>query len=297
MQDDPSDYCYVAPPEIHSETCFRHPSAQSLLKCPSKECFEPLILTSCRSRLASQISNDSGFKGVSLNKPSSLTRLVTKGIESPNTASNEEISMNNSRIIVENMENSIPSVQINITGADYSNFDGIIVNNIDTHLLYCPMIPQDPYTPESIESHSPYPEPSSYEELESEKELFINKGINVSNEYDNLIGASDSVLSNNDSVFYMKKSQSLDKYDYFPNKVKSVSPRQLKSRLENILKSSESNVGSDISTEVEECSMENDKLSNKNLESLDESFDKISKTSAKINKARKKCKCFDCKLC
>ncbi|XP_077297079.1 inositol polyphosphate-5-phosphatase A isoform X2 [Arctopsyche grandis] len=335
MQDDSNDYCYIAPPEIHSETCFRHPSAQNLSKCPSKECFEPLSLTSCRSRLASQISNDSGFKGLlSKDRPSSLVRLGTdpsfnhinanhedasvKTLNSDNLDSsyikllklnknsqslqkpfgnslseclNDSLTLSNDNIDHANNA-SIPNVQINITGADYSSYDGIIVNHIDTHLLYCPVIPQDPYTPESIESHSPYPELCTYEEIEKGNNVKINEDIN-SNMGPNL----DSVYTDDSSVFFVNKSQSLDRSEYLSSKTKSVSPRQLKSRLENILKKSDSNTESDSCNDVESCSIENERLGNK-INDMDESLDRCSKTSAKIKiKARSKCKCFDCKLC
>lgn len=49
----------------------------------------------------------------------------------------------------------IPDVEI--TSADYISIDGIFVNDIDTALLSAkPCL--DPYTPESIDSHTPNPE-------------------------------------------------------------------------------------------------------------------------------------------
>lgn len=57
----------------------------------------------------------------------------------------------------------IPHVEI--TSADYSSFDGIFVNEIDSTLLSVrPCL--EPYTPESIDSPSPYVEASSGSDVE-----------------------------------------------------------------------------------------------------------------------------------
>lgn len=88
----------------------------------------------------------------------------------------------------------IPHVEI--TSADYCSYDGIYVNDIDNTLL-CVRQCVDPYTPESIDSHSPNVEASS--------------GSDLSNE-----------------IIDLTKSTKL-------SRDRSVSPTQLKSRLDKLL--------------------------------------------------------------
>jgi hypothetical protein len=92
----------------------------------------------------------------------------------------------------------IPHVEI--TSADYSSYDGIFVNEIDTTLLSVrPCV--DPYTPESIDSHTPEMDASSTEEITEIIDLipkFESKSIKL-------------------------------------NRDRSVSPTQLKNRLDELL--------------------------------------------------------------
>ncbi|XP_047539646.1 inositol polyphosphate-5-phosphatase A isoform X1 [Vanessa atalanta] len=94
----------------------------------------------------------------------------------------------------------IPFVEI--TSADYSSCDGIFVNDIDTTLL-SPTKFLDPYTPESVESHTP--------------------NADTSNGSDDLTEIIDIVGPNIDI-----KSNKL-------TRDRSVSPSQLKSRLDMLL--------------------------------------------------------------
>lgn len=98
----------------------------------------------------------------------------------------------------------IPDVEI--TSADYSSYDGVYVNDIDNTLL-CVRRCVDPYTPESIDSHSPNVEASSGSEVSvaMTEEVSINK----------------SSKSNRD---------------------RSVSPSQLKSRLDKLLSTNDEKV-------------------------------------------------------
>ncbi|CAD0205593.1 unnamed protein product [Chrysodeixis includens] len=66
----------------------------------------------------------------------------------------------------------IPHVQI--TAPDYSSHDGIYVNEVDSTLLSVRQC-VDPYTPESIDSHSPNVEASSGEDLSTEVTESITK--------------------------------------------------------------------------------------------------------------------------
>ncbi|KAL4707031.1 hypothetical protein ACJJTC_014310 [Scirpophaga incertulas] len=92
----------------------------------------------------------------------------------------------------------IPHVEI--TSADYSSIDGIFVNEIDTTLLsVSPCV--DPYTPESIDSHTPDIESSSSEEITEIIDLIPSKF---------------------DSKPKLKRDR-------------SVSPTQLKSRLDKLI--------------------------------------------------------------
>ena len=100
----------------------------------------------------------------------------------------------------------IPDVEI--TSADYCSYDGVYVNDIDNTLL-CVRRCVDPYTPESIESqsHSPNVEASSGSEV----------SVEVTEEVSN------------------SKSSKL-------NRDRSVSPTQLKSRLDKLLSSKDEKV-------------------------------------------------------
>ncbi|KAI8423267.1 hypothetical protein MSG28_014294 [Choristoneura fumiferana] len=95
----------------------------------------------------------------------------------------------------------IPDVEI--TSAD-SSYDGIFVNDVDTTLLtvrHC----VDPYTPESIDSHTPNMDAAS-------------SGSDVSNEIADVMG-----------------SVKIDIPSYKLTRDRSVSPTQLKSRLDRLL--------------------------------------------------------------
>lgn len=301
MQNDPNKYCYVSPPEIQSETCFRHPSAQNLIKCPSRECFEPLAINSFRSRLASQISYDSGVRGLSpKDKPSSLVRLGTdpslvrlnrdnlksdlgkvssiKNLVHCNSKDNVKSSIGDF-----NESGVIPIIQINITDADYISFDSIAVNNIDTHFLYTATIPLDPYTPESLESRSPYPECSN-DGTDSDKQSFSNIPINENVIVKSGFESKDQIVD--ESSFYIKKCHSMDR-EYVLGKDRSVSPRQLKSRLENILKSSRSSLEISDSSNDDKVYIESD---NRDDECRNKSSEKTK------NKTQNKYKCFGCNL-
>lgn len=90
----------------------------------------------------------------------------------------------------------IPDVEI--TNADYSGYDGVYVNNVDNTLLSVKQC-VDPYTPESIDSHSPNVEASFGSEVSVETtEISINKSTKL-------------------------------------NRDRSVSPTELKSRLDKLL--------------------------------------------------------------
>ncbi|KAM3957973.1 LOW QUALITY PROTEIN: inositol polyphosphate-5-phosphatase A [Aphomia sociella] len=96
----------------------------------------------------------------------------------------------------------IPDVEI--TTADYSSYDGVFVNEIDNTLLSVRQC-LDPYTPESIDSHTP-----NVEEASSTEE--------IANELDDVLGAT----------IIEAKSIKL-------NRDRSVSPTQLKHRLDKLL--------------------------------------------------------------
>lgn len=89
----------------------------------------------------------------------------------------------------------IPQVQV--TSADFSSFDGVFVNDVDNTLL-CVRKCVDPYTPESIDSHSPNVEASSGSEVSVEVAISTSKSTKLSRD-------------------------------------RSVSPTQLKSRLDKLL--------------------------------------------------------------
>lgn len=95
----------------------------------------------------------------------------------------------------------IPFVEI--TSADYSSCDGIFVNDIDTSLL-SPTQCLDPYTPESVESHSPNAEVS-----------------NESDDFNEIIDSTTNIDANK------------------LTRDRSVSPSQLKSRLDMLLSGKE----------------------------------------------------------
>ncbi|VVD02963.1 unnamed protein product [Leptidea sinapis] len=97
----------------------------------------------------------------------------------------------------------IPFVEV--TSADYSSFDDIFANEINSSLL-SPVQCLDPYTPESVDSHTPNAEASG-----SEDQILIN----------------DIVNSNIDI-----KSSTLPRD-------RSVSPTQLKNRLDKLLRGKE----------------------------------------------------------
>lgn len=92
--------------------------------------------------------------------------------------------------------------QVEITTADYTSIDGVIVNNIDNTLLTVRQC-IDPYTPESAESHSPNIGASSISDL--------------SNEIIDVLTSDTDVISNK------------------INRDRSVSPTQLKNRLDKLL--------------------------------------------------------------
>lgn len=95
----------------------------------------------------------------------------------------------------------IPAVEI--TSADYSSYDDLFVNDVDRTLLTVRQC-VDPYTPESIDSHSPNVEASSCsEELSELNDMLSETTIDV-------------------------KSNKL-------NRDRSVSPTQLKNRLDKLL--------------------------------------------------------------
>lgn len=98
----------------------------------------------------------------------------------------------------------IPDVEI--TSADYSSYDGIFVNDIDTTLLSATRC-LDPYTPESIDSHTPNIEGASNT---SDPE-------DLSNEIVDVLGPKIDIKS-------VKLTRD-----------RSVSPTQLKSRLDMLL--------------------------------------------------------------
>ncbi|KAJ8709570.1 hypothetical protein PYW08_009574 [Mythimna loreyi] len=89
----------------------------------------------------------------------------------------------------------IPHVEI--TSADFSSFDGVFVNDVDNTLL-CVRQCVDPYTPESVDSHSPNVEASSGSEISIEVPISSGKSTKLSRD-------------------------------------RSVSPTQLKSRLDKLL--------------------------------------------------------------
>lgn len=70
----------------------------------------------------------------------------------------------------------IPHVEI--TTVDYTSIDGLFVNDIDSTLLTVRQC-LDPYTPESIDSHSPNVEVSS-DDVESEAKKILKRDTSVS---------------------------------------------------------------------------------------------------------------------
>lgn len=339
MQDNPSEYCFSQPLDTSSDPCFH---SESLIKCPSKECFEPLSLTAYRNRLASHLSYDSGFRrSASKDRPTSLVRLDTdpnltvnikdqlkhSDYESFNSDSKDNSSKNNDfdefnkslndrlnsdTISKDSLDDSndnidlIPNVQINIIDADYISYDGIIVNNIDPHLLYCANNPRDPYTPESIDSHSPCVEICSNDGTDSEKISFSDLPINIMNENvikDSLDSSLDLRLKSeiDDSNFYVNKSQSIARSEYSTSKTKSVSPRQLKSRLENILRTSTtSSITPFDNNPLASSEGFVNRSGEKNVglcRDVSLSKDANSATTSKIKDKASRCNCFGCNVC
>lgn len=97
----------------------------------------------------------------------------------------------------------------------------IIVNRVDTHFLSLKTALEydkrfEPYTPESIESHSPQPEPDTVDSTDSER-IEVNA---------NIVDMADAFDMSN-----KRHARTISTHS-------GVSPRQLKSRLENLRKTS-----------------------------------------------------------
>lgn len=107
----------------------------------------------------------------------------------------------------------------------------IIVNRVDTHYLNLNTYPckyQDPYTPESVESHSPHPETIDFDEKD------INIEINQNTiDADMKINCGGSG-GGDDGVDNMMITSVTSAATAIQSASRGVSPRQLKSRLESL---------------------------------------------------------------
>ncbi|XP_068625514.1 uncharacterized protein 5PtaseI [Battus philenor] len=119
----------------------------------------------------------------------------------PEILLDERIKITRTSSLAERID--IPCVEI--TSADYSSYDGIFVNDIDTSLL-SPNQCLDPYTPESVESHTPNADNST--------------GSEDLNEITDVLGSSKLEIKSTNTKL---------------NRDRSVSPTQLKSRLDMLL--------------------------------------------------------------
>lgn len=113
----------------------------------------------------------------------------------------------------------------------------IIVNRVDTHFLSLKTALEygkryEPYTPESVESHSPLPEPDILEFNENDE----NNQIEINS---NIIDVVDAFEMNN-----KRHVRSLSSHS------SGVSPRQLKSRLEILRKTSTDASGMVVSSHI-----------------------------------------------
>ncbi|GBP35641.1 Type I inositol 1,4,5-trisphosphate 5-phosphatase [Eumeta japonica] len=109
----------------------------------------------------------------------------------------------------------IPDVEI--TSADYSSYDGIFVNEVDATLLTARAC-VDPYTPESIDSHTP--------------------------------NAEDASTGSDDNEIADIMSKPVDPIRNKLTRDKSVSPTQLKSRLDMLLNSKKKSSSKEIIPEL-----------------------------------------------
>lgn len=125
----------------------------------------------------------------------------------PDKFSTEELKLKRTRTGSLN-ENTLRIPHIEIT-ADYTSYDGIFVNDVDVNFL-CARPFLDPYTPESVDSHTPNVEGNSSGSIEDSIELSSE--------------LTDVLSDNLESKSFLKLKRD-----------RSVSPTQLKSRLENLL--------------------------------------------------------------
>lgn len=120
----------------------------------------------------------------------------------------------------------------------------IIVNRVDTHYLNLNTFPckyQDPYTPESVESHSPLPELVDFDEPDinieiNQNTIDIDSKINCGGSVDNNIDIDSIIINVTDAATTVATTTTTTTTTSNNNQTSSrgVSPRQLKSRLEHL---------------------------------------------------------------
>lgn len=157
--------------------------------------------------------------------------------------------------------------------------NNIIVNRIDTHYLNTYLDTRgEPYTPESVDSHTPYPE----YEIQVSGDSEISEGVETDLGEDSQQFPQHST-DNNDSDEVGKKSPASETRGV-------VSPGDLKLRLEDLQRNSLNEINADLEINVfkeQDVKSSNNMVNSKHISN---------KNSTPSKKSRRKNGCFQCNI-